>query len=410
MNYGLLFWAEQFITSGLCAVLQATIPAFGLIFAHFLLSDERLTPLKVAGVSVGLLGVAVIFSGELHLAGRQALWGCAAVIVGAASTSFVNVLIKQRGQGFDPAVLANGQMVFGFLPLLALGWTVEGAPWRYHWTGQAVFDLFYLALLGSSLAFCLLYWLVRRVEVTRIMLISLVTPVAAVLIGAATLHEKLAGGSLLGGILVMSGMGLVVYRRANGGVEEARPAAQPIPAGPGGRRCDVAPAPWPEGASRLFSRMNLAKVRAVLRGELSRARGTGSFGVRLARRGGGALAGERLARPAANAALDDGHAGADVVHHQGARLRVPAPRVVRRWRGAGGHRLPTCGRSLPRTGRKASRWPRCFPHQAGLARHGGAGDFHPRPRRRGRRPLVAGTETGCRAPRTAMGRVPSGSW
>ena len=230
VNYGLLFWAEQFITSGLCAVLQATIPAFGLIFAHFMLSGERLTPLKVGGVSVGLIGVAVIFSGELHLVGRQALWGCAAVIVGAASTSFVNVLIKQRGQGFDPAVLANGQMVFGFLPLLALGWTVEGMPWHYHWTGQAVFDLFYLALLGSSLAFCLLYWLVRRVEVTRIMLISLVTPVAAVLIGAAALNEKLVGGSLLGGVLVMLGMGLVVYRRANVRREEGQAAAGPIPA------------------------------------------------------------------------------------------------------------------------------------------------------------------------------------
>ena len=228
VNYGLLFWAEQFITSGLCAVLQATIPAFGLIFAHFMLSGERLTPLKTAGVTIGLVGVAVIFSGELHLAGRQALWGCAAVVVGAASTSFVNVLIKQRGQGFDPAVLANGQMVFGFLPLLALGWTVEGTPWHYHWTGQAVFDLCYLALLGSSLAFCLLYWLVRRVEVTRIMLISLVTPVAAVLIGAATLGEKLVGGTLLGGICVMLGMGLVVYRRGNVSPEEGEPTAEPM--------------------------------------------------------------------------------------------------------------------------------------------------------------------------------------
>ena len=212
VNYGLLFWAEQFITSGLCAVLQATIPAFGLIFAHFMLTGERLTPLKIAGVTIGLIGVAVIFSGELHFAGRQALWACAAVVVGAASTSFVNVLIKQRGQGFDPAVLANGQMIFGWVPLLALGWAIEGMPWRYHWTGQAVFDLFYLALMGSSLAFCLMYWLVRRVEVTRIMLISLVTPVAAVLIGAATLNEKLVGGSLLGGVGVMLGMGLVVYR------------------------------------------------------------------------------------------------------------------------------------------------------------------------------------------------------
>ena len=227
VNYGLLFWAEQFITSGLCAVLQATIPAFGLVFAHFMLSGERLTPLKVVGVIIGLIGVAIIFSGELHVAGRQALQGCTAVIVGAASTSYVNVLIKQRGRHFDPAVLANGQMVFGWIPLLALGWAVEGSPSHYHWTRQAVFDLCYLALVGSSLAFCLMYWLVRRVEVPRIMLISLVTPVAAVLIGAATIGEKLAGGSLLGGTCVLAGMALVVYRRAGATV---RPEAATAPA------------------------------------------------------------------------------------------------------------------------------------------------------------------------------------
>ena len=220
VNYGLLFWAEQGISSGLCAVLQATIPAFGLLFAHFMLTGERLTLTKVAGVALGLLGVTIIFSGELHLAGRQALLACVAVVIGSVSTSFVNVLIKARGQGHDPAVLANGQMVFGFLPLLAFGWWREGVPWHYRWTGQAVFDLVYLALAGSALAFCLLYWLVRRVEVTRIMLISLVTPVAAVAIGAAVAGETISGQTRMGGVCVLLGMGLVICRRT---------AAKPAP-------------------------------------------------------------------------------------------------------------------------------------------------------------------------------------
>ena len=147
--------------------------------------------MKIGGVALGLIGVAMIFSNELHLAGTAALWGSAAVVFGAVATSYASVLVKARGGDLDPAVLSAGQMIFGWVPLLLVGLWQEGAPWRFHWTGQAVFALFYLALMGSSLAFCLMYWLVRRTEITRIMLISLVTPVAAVVIGAAVLGEKI---------------------------------------------------------------------------------------------------------------------------------------------------------------------------------------------------------------------------
>ncbi len=214
VNYGLLFWGEARITSGLCAVLQATIPAFGLLFAHLHLPGERLTVPKIGGVALGLVGISVIFSDELHLAGTSALWGSAAIVVGAASTSYASVLIKARGKHLDPAVLSAGQMLCGWVPLVTLGACLEGAPWRFHWTSHAVGALFYLALLGSSLAFCLMYWLVQRIEITKIMLISLVTPVAAVLIGAWVLGEKLSPHAMLGGLCVLLGLGLVIYRRA----------------------------------------------------------------------------------------------------------------------------------------------------------------------------------------------------
>ncbi len=223
VNYGLLFWAEQRISPGLSAVLQATIPAFGLLFAHLYLPGERLTLPKVGGVAVGLLGVGIVFSDQMNLAGPQALWGSVAIVVGAASAAYANVLVKAYGQDLDPAVMATGQMCCGWLPLMALGFWFEGNPLRLHWTGQATFDLFYLALVGSSLAFFILYWLVRRVEVTKILLISLVTPVAAVVIDALVLKVLPSPHSLLGGICVLLGMGLVIYRRP------AAPVAAPVP-------------------------------------------------------------------------------------------------------------------------------------------------------------------------------------
>ena len=104
-------------------------------------------------------------------------------------------------------------MFFGWLPLVALGWATEGSPWNIHWTSRAVFALFYLALAGSALAFSLYYLLVQSVGVTRTMLISLVTPVTAILIGWAVLDERLPGGTLAGGACVLAGLSLVIYRR-----------------------------------------------------------------------------------------------------------------------------------------------------------------------------------------------------
>src|SRR6266566_6618095 len=76
LNYGLLFWGEQYISSGLAALLQATIPAFGLVIAHLYLPGEQMTPAKIFGVVMGVAGVGVIFSNQLSVAGPRALAGC----------------------------------------------------------------------------------------------------------------------------------------------------------------------------------------------------------------------------------------------------------------------------------------------------------------------------------------------
>src|SRR5256885_12089961 len=75
LNYGLLFWGEQYISSGLAALLQATIPAFGLVLAHFYLPGEQMTPVKILGVVIGVAGVGVVFSNQLSVAGPRALAG-----------------------------------------------------------------------------------------------------------------------------------------------------------------------------------------------------------------------------------------------------------------------------------------------------------------------------------------------
>jgi drug/metabolite transporter (DMT)-like permease len=213
-NYGLLFWGEQHVSSGLAALLQATIPAFGLVLAHVHLPGERLTTAKAVGVVLGVVGVGVIFSNQLTVVGRMALWGSAAIVAGAACAAYCNVLIKRYGRAIDPAVLAAGQMLCGLIPLVIVGFVFDGNPLDFRWTPRAIISLLYLTVVGSVVAFILYYWLVRKMDVTKTMLIALVTPFIAVLLGMIVLDEQLMWRTLAGGALIMSGIAIVVLRKA----------------------------------------------------------------------------------------------------------------------------------------------------------------------------------------------------
>ena len=129
---------------------------------------------------LGVCGVGVVFSNQLAIAGSQALAGCVALILSAMFAAYSNVLVKAYGKNLNPAVLSAGQMFFGLLLLLAVGIPLEGNPLRFHWTPMAVIALLYLAIVGSVIAFLLYYWLVLNMDVTKSMLIALVTPVVAV--------------------------------------------------------------------------------------------------------------------------------------------------------------------------------------------------------------------------------------
>jgi drug/metabolite transporter (DMT)-like permease len=213
LNYGLLFWGEQYISSGLAALLQATIPAFGLVIAHFYLPNERMTLGKIAGIVLGVAGVGIVFSNQLAVAGSLALAGCVALVLSSFFVAYSNVLIKARGKALDPAIISGGQMVFGLIPLLLIGIPLEGNPFNFRWTLMAIVSMFYLALVGSVIAFLLYYWLMRNMDVTKSMLIALVTPVVAVVLGMFVLGEELTWRTIVGGAMIMSGIGIIVLTR-----------------------------------------------------------------------------------------------------------------------------------------------------------------------------------------------------
>lgn len=227
INYGLIFWAELHVSSGLTAVLQSTIPIFGMAFAHFVLPDEPLRWQRVAGAFVATVGVAVICSRLLDFGGLLAFWGGVAVVVSAASAAFSNVMMKKRSLQLAPAMIAAWQMIFGILPLLVMGFFVDGNPIYFHWTKTAVFCLLYLAILGSAFTFVLLYWLLPLMSVTNLQTISLITPPGAVMFGWLLGGETFPRWSLVGGALVLLGVWLIFRKAETVGASGADGAAVP---------------------------------------------------------------------------------------------------------------------------------------------------------------------------------------
>jgi len=211
-NYGLVFWGENHIPSGLTAILYTTLPLFGLVMAHFLLPSEPMTLPKVSGVLLGIAGVVVIFSHQLQIEDPMAIWGGLAIILAALGTAFASVLIKARGVHFNPFVLTTVQMVSGFVPMLAIFIPMEGNPLYFPWTPLALISLLYLALVGSSLTFVLLYWLIKHMEVTRTQLMPLMSTLIAVILGAIVRQEELNWRTAVGGAAILVGLLLATWR------------------------------------------------------------------------------------------------------------------------------------------------------------------------------------------------------
>jgi drug/metabolite transporter (DMT)-like permease len=212
INYVSVFWSEQYISSGLAAVLQATIPSFGLIFAHFYLPEEPLQWERVLGALLALGGVTIICAKLLDFQGFMAFWGGVVIVLGAAAAAYANILVKARRKKFAPSMISAWQMLFALPPLLLIGLWHEGSPLHFHWSRTAILCLLYLSLVGSVAAFLLFYWLMNRVAVTNLLTISLITPPLAVAIGWFAAGETLSRWAILGAVFVLAGIALIMWK------------------------------------------------------------------------------------------------------------------------------------------------------------------------------------------------------
>jgi drug/metabolite transporter (DMT)-like permease len=226
-DYGLLFWAEQKVPSGVAAVMLATIPAFTAIGEVLLLRTARMTLQLVAALIIGLTGVAVLMSHSLGLSGAPInTVGAVALIVASIFWSVASVLTRRLPLPSSKVLSSGAQMLAGGV-MLAVVAAAFGEPRRFHAaavSGQAWFALVYLIVMGSIVGFTCYVWLIHHESPTKVGTYAYVNPVVAVLVGYFLGGEALGLRTILGTVLVLASVLLITLGKSTkSSAEMARP-------------------------------------------------------------------------------------------------------------------------------------------------------------------------------------------
>jgi drug/metabolite transporter (DMT)-like permease len=207
--YALLFAGQQWVPSGLAAVLFATFPVWLALVARVLLRDQPLTARKIAAAVLGIAGVALLQLPALRGQSLSPLAAAGGGLVLAASVviAFANVLVRKELGSYPPIVIAFVQVLSGALLLVVLSAALErGRPASF--TPFAIFALIYLAVLGTAVTYLFLFWLIPRVPMSAIGAIPLLDTTVAVILAAVVLREDVGWPLIAGGALVLSGAAL----------------------------------------------------------------------------------------------------------------------------------------------------------------------------------------------------------
>lgn len=213
LAYGLIYWGEQYVPSGLAAVLFGIMPLYSAGLAAVALADEPLSARLVAGIAVALAGLALAFGESLELGdARWAVLAATACALAPLASAVGNVAIKRRAGALDAVVLNGWAMLAGGALLLAASAPTEawgGAAWSV----RALGSIGYLAVIGSAVPFVVLTVLLRELPAVTVSSITLLLPFGALAFGAVLYDERVTLAALAGALLVACGLVVARWRR-----------------------------------------------------------------------------------------------------------------------------------------------------------------------------------------------------
>jgi drug/metabolite transporter (DMT)-like permease len=206
----LIPWGEQTIDSAVAAILNATVPLFTIVIAHLFLHDDRITPLRLAGLALGFVGVGILLSEDLLASSHSPVLGQLAVLV--ASLFYAGSAVYARRKTRDlPG------MVRGSLPLLTatvMMWAIAPlaeAPFRLPALPITWLAVVWLGVLGTGLAQVLWYYLLHEIGPTRTGMVTYLFPLGGMILGVVFLNEHFSWQLLAGAALIIASL-LVVNR------------------------------------------------------------------------------------------------------------------------------------------------------------------------------------------------------
>ena len=208
LSYGIVYWSESQLPSGIVAVLWSVFPMMMALMAHVFLDGERLHLRSAAGFGLGFAGIAVLFHRDLATLGPDAIPAGLILLISPLVSAAGTIYVKRGGRDVSSVLLNRNAMGLGALLLGITAWLAEpNGVW--HWDAPAIISILYLGVIGTCLTFGLYFWLMRRTRAAQLSLIAYVTPCVALLLGWAIGGETYGVGTAAGTMMVLAGVALV---------------------------------------------------------------------------------------------------------------------------------------------------------------------------------------------------------
>lgn len=209
----LISWGEQSIDSAVAAILDATVPLFTILIAHYLLHDDKMTWPKVIGLLTGFAGVVILMSKDIG-ASFGSILGELAVVLACAFYAGSNVFARRTTEN-TPGILRSVGPLISATAVMWLGTFLVESPVEIPQLGITWLALLFLGVLGSGVAFIMLYYLIHEIGPTRTSMVTYLFPLGGVILGVAFLSEEPSWQLLIGATLIVVSLVVANWQPAN---------------------------------------------------------------------------------------------------------------------------------------------------------------------------------------------------
>jgi drug/metabolite transporter (DMT)-like permease len=204
----LVSWAGQFIDSGTSAILNGTMPLFTILLSSIIIKDDRVTLPKLGGLVIGFIGIVILIAPSIQGKWSNDLLGQAAILLATISYASATVFARKKFQGLPAQMLALLQLSTGMIIIWLIVLFTE-KPIIFPQLPLTWFALIWLGLLGSCIAFIIYFSLLKKIGPTRVSMVTYIPPLVAMILGVVFLKEQFYWQSLLGALLILSGIAIV---------------------------------------------------------------------------------------------------------------------------------------------------------------------------------------------------------